>query len=91
LLGAFEAFSASAPLLEQLTNLAAILLCSAVGIWALRRYLYLLMHAEATASQAVCPHCKTYGRIAVAQEPKPQHNEVHVRCRQCGHEWPIED
>lgn len=91
LLGAFEVFSGSAPLLEQLGNVAAVLLSAAVGIWALRRYLYLLMHAEATASQAVCPQCQTYGRFAVTQEPKPQRKEVQVRCRQCGHEWPIEN
>jgi hypothetical protein len=32
-------------------------------VWALRRYLYLLSHAEATASQADCPACGAYGRL----------------------------
>jgi hypothetical protein len=91
LLGAFEVFSASAPLLDQLSDVAAVLVCTVVGIWALRRYLYLLMHAEATANQAVCPHCKTYARFVVALEPKPQHTEVQVRCRKCDHEWLIEN
>ena len=37
----------------------------AFGIWAIRRYLFLLMRAEATANQASCPDCGDYGRFSV--------------------------
>ena len=37
-----------------------MLFCVAVGVYSLRRYLYLLMRAEAVANQAVCPKCQTY-------------------------------
>jgi len=89
LFATFELYSRSAAASEQLTDFGAVLLLSAVGVWSLRRYLYLLMHAEATAHQAVCPHCKTYGRFTLAREDEP-HHEVRVRCRHCEHEWPIE-
>jgi len=89
LFATFELYGRSAPMSEQLTDFGAVLLFSAVGVWSLRRYLYLLMHAEATANQAVCPACKTYGRFALVREDEPL-NKVRVRCRHCEHEWPIE-
>ena len=66
-----------------------ILLCGAAGLWALRRYLYLLTHAEAVAHQADCPSCDTYARFKIVHA----HSEgtvVSVRCNQCAHEWTIE-
>jgi predicted Zn finger-like uncharacterized protein len=89
LFATFELYSRFATMSDQLTDFAAVLLFSVVGVWSLRRYLYLLMHAEATAHQAVCPHCKTYGRFGLVHEDEP-HHEVRVRCRHCEHEWPIE-
>jgi predicted Zn finger-like uncharacterized protein len=89
LFATFELYSRSAAPSEQLTDFGAVLLFSVVGVWSLRRYLYLLMHAEATAHQAVCPQCKTYGRFALVREDESQH-AVRVRCRRCEHEWPIE-
>ena len=80
-----------APAAEQIVDLGAVLLFSVVGVWALRRYLYLLMHAEATANQAVCPHCKTYARFTLIAEGEPHRGEVRVRCRHCEHQWPIEE
>ena len=89
LLGAFEVFSRQAPLVDQLSIALSVLLCVAIGIWSMRRYLYLLMHAEAVANQAVCPQCQTYGRLAVQREDAPA-LRLSVRCKQCGHEWPID-
>ncbi|RZU02068.1 MJ0042-type zinc finger domain-containing protein [Rivibacter subsaxonicus] len=91
LFAAFEVFDRQSPAFDQLSNVAAVLLCAVIGIWALRRYLYLLTHAEATANQAVCPVCKTYARFDVAAEQNPRNAGVlNVRCRKCTHRWPIE-
>ena len=73
---------------DQLVNAAAVLLCTGVGVWALRRYLYLLAHAEAVANQADCPACKTYGRMELVQSDASG-EQVQVRCRQCSHHWRI--
>ncbi len=73
---------------EQLIDGTAFVLCSAVGLWALRRYLYLLAHAEAAAHQADCPACKTYGRLELLQSDASGEN-VRVQCRKCGHVWQI--
>lgn len=89
LLSVFEVFR-SATLGEKLFDLGALALFATVGIWSLRRYLYLLMHAEHTANQAVCAKCEAYGRLAVAQED-PGGRRLTVRCKRCGHEWPIID
>ena len=87
-LGAFEVFSRTAPLPDQASVALSLLLCVGIGFWALRRYLYLLMHAEDVANQAVCPQFEAYGRLAVllhdAHAPS-----VSVRCKHCAHDWPI--
>ena len=73
----------------RLGNFAAIGLCGVVGIVALRRYLYHLLHAEAVANQAVCTQCQTYGRLEVTAEEADGHR-LRVRCRHCSHEWTLE-
>lgn len=90
LLSSFELFSGQRPLADQFDNIVALLLCAGIGIWALRRYLYLLMHAEAIASQAVCPACESYGRLQLVQDDEPN-ERVKVKCRGCAHEWHIQD
>jgi hypothetical protein len=65
-----------------------VLLCVGIGTWSLRRYLYLLMHAEQVANQAVCPQCRTYGRLAVLRDDGPERS-VSVGCKSCSHDWPI--
>ena len=90
LLSSFELFSSKRPLAEQLDNIVVLLLCTGIGIWALRRYLYLLMHAEAIASQAVCPACESYGRLQLVQDDE-RNERVKVKCRGCAHEWHIQD
>jgi predicted Zn finger-like uncharacterized protein len=88
LLGAVEVFSIKAPLSVVLGNVIAVLLCAGIGLWALRRYLYLLLHAEETANQAVCPSCEAYGRFTLVAEDSAE-RRITVRCRGCGHQWPI--
>lgn len=88
LFAAFEAASKFRTMADQITDLVAALLCAAIGLWALRRYLRLLSSAEAVAHQADCPHCKTYGRLELMPAQGAE-DEVHVRCRHCGHAWHI--
>ena len=55
----------------------------------MRRYLFLLAHAEHVANQAVCAQCKAYGRLEVLHVETARHR-VGVRCTRCGHGWQIE-
>ena len=89
LLGAAEAYSAQAALLDQLQIVAAALASAVIGVFALRRYLYLLNHAEFVANQADCAHCGTYARWDLLSE-QAQDGRVKVRCRKCSHEWHID-
>ena len=88
LFAAFEAASKFRTFVDQITDLVAAMLCAVIGLWALRRYLRLLSSAEAVAHQADCPQCKTYGRLELMQTQGAD-DEVHVRCRHCGHAWHI--
>jgi len=92
MVGAFAALEAGlrnrAPL-DQVINIASLLACAGAGVWALRRYLFLLTHAESVANQADCGQCKTYGRLELLQSDASG-EAVQVRCRQCGHVWRID-
>ena len=88
LLAAFEVYSKTASRLDQIFDVLAVLLFASVGVWSLRRYLYLLMHAEQVANQAVCKQCETYGRFSLVEEDSAT-SQVMVRCKNCLHEWPI--
>lgn len=89
MLGSAEAFSTRPPLGSQLTMIACALVSAAIGYWALRRYLYLLNHAEFVADQAVCSGCSTYAKWDVTDE-QPESRQFGVRCRKCGHTWHID-
>ena len=98
LLAAFEAAWRFRAWHEQLTDLAAGVICAAVGLWALRRYLALLARAEAAANQAECPQCNTYGRLDLLhaadaapqpEDPDTEGTDLAVRCRKCQHRWHI--
>ncbi len=91
LLASFSAYSANAPWVDRALDVAGIMLCVAVGLWSLRRYLFLLMHAEQIAGQAVCPRCKTYGRLAIALPQGHRGESTLVHCKKCDHEWGIVD
>jgi predicted Zn finger-like uncharacterized protein len=92
MVGVFAALEAAfrfRTLLDQVIDIVAIVVCGAGGLWALRRYLFLLTHAESAASQADCPQCKAYGRLELLQSDATG-DAVQVRCRQCGHVWRID-
>jgi hypothetical protein len=90
LFAAFEAMGRKQSWLDQALDLLAIALCAAIGLWALRRYLYFLNHAEAAAHQADCPRCKTYGRFVVEAENEAE-RVMTVCCRKCEQRWTIND
>lgn len=87
LVGAMEV-THGATTTQRLTDAAIILVCAAVALWSLRRYLYLLMHAEAVANQATCAHCGTYGRLQLVAEHRAS-GEAQVRCAKCQHVWTL--
>lgn len=90
LFAAFEVSDRRAPLGDQFANAVSIVLCVAIGLWAMRRYLYLLNHAESTAHQAECPQCSTYARFTLVAERRAD-DTVEVRCRHCARQWTIHD
>lgn len=89
MLGSAEAFSARPALSSQLTMLLCAVVSAVIGYWALRRYLYLLKHAEFVADQAVCAQCDAYAKWDVTDE-EPDEHRFGVCCRKCGHRWPID-
>jgi predicted Zn finger-like uncharacterized protein len=88
LFAAFEAASRFRGLEDQLIDVLSIVICSGVGLWALRRYLFLLMHAEAVAHQADCPSCGAYAKFQLVHADSTD-DVASVRCRKCQHEWLI--
>jgi hypothetical protein len=91
LFGAFEAALHFTGWADRLIDALAILACGWIGVWALRRYLYLLMHAEHAANQADCPHCGVYARFTLVEGAPATSPSVRVRCRDCAHQWSIDD
>lgn len=87
LIASMEAFSGGTAA-EKLTSLGFVLISAGVGLWALRRYLYLLMHAEAVANQANGPQCDTDGSMTLVQEDR-RNGDALVCCRKCRHTWAI--
>jgi len=72
--------------LSEVMDMAFVLVCAVIGIWALRRYLFLLMRAEDAANQASCPDCGEYGRFRPVRE---RTDAIDVRCHKCSREWTI--
>jgi hypothetical protein len=87
---AVESMGGSSGWIDRLIDIAAILACAIIGIWAVRRYLYFLMHAEACANQADCPRCKAYGRFTMEQDDR-EGGRVQVMCRKCQQRWIIDE
>ena len=71
---------------EKMLDVVLFIISGAVGLWALRRYLYLLLHAETVADQANCPKCAEYGRLDVLEEDR-SNGQILVKCRKCGAPW----
>ncbi len=94
ILGAMEVFWRQ-PGGERLLMAASVVIAGVIGVWALRRYLFLLMRAELIANQAVCKACEAYGRWTVESHtpddaPADQPMRMQVCCRKCGGRWQIE-
>ena len=87
LLGSLEATRGAEAGVQAMDVLMA-LACTGIGIWSIRRYLFLLMRAEETANQATCPDCGTYGRFRVLRQ-RPAQQCVDVGCAKCAREWSI--
>jgi hypothetical protein len=66
------------------------MVAGAGGLLALNRFLSGLARAQRASSQAVCKQCETFGRLLVVAEDRAQ-TWVRVRCRNCAHEWAIDD
>jgi hypothetical protein len=80
---------------ERLLMVVSVLVSAGIGVWALRRYLFVLMRAELIANQAVCAGCKAYGRWVVEEQAAGDEatgRSAHMRvcCRSCGGRWLIE-
>jgi hypothetical protein len=96
--GIFAAFELISGGHNRLLNALIVIVCSIAGTWAVRRYIRLLSSAEATANQADCPKCGTYGLLRVVDDPlsgpshraDPDGSVVRVGCKHCAHEWSIE-
>lgn len=88
LVGMLEVFKGGS-LEEKLLDVLMFIASGAIGLWSLRRYLYLLMHAEEVANQANCPGCGTYARFEVMTEDR-RNGQTAVCCRACRQEWTIE-
>jgi hypothetical protein len=82
-----EAFSGGTAF-DKARNVLFVLVSVAIGLWALRRYLFLLTRAEGVAHQASCGDCGEYGRFKIVAED-PSHHETQVRCSKCEHLWTI--
>jgi hypothetical protein len=87
IVGSMEAFR-GAEGDAQLVDVLFVVVCAAIGAWAMRRYVFLLMRAEQTANQASCPDCGAYGRFRVVGQ-RPQAQEIDVRCDKCTRGWAI--
>jgi hypothetical protein len=72
----------------RLENVLFVIVCAGIGMWALRRYLFLMMRAEVVANQASCPACGEYGRFGIVGH-NPSRGETEVCCRKCTHRWVI--
>ena len=89
MLGSAEVYSGTAPLGDQFLTLLCDAASAAIGLWALRRYVYLLMHAEHVANQAVCPECDAYAKWRLLDEDA-RYQRLKVQCKRCECRWDIE-
>lgn len=87
IVGSMEAFEGAGGD-GQFVNAMFVVACTFIAVWALRRYLFLLMRAEQAANQASCPRCGDYGRFRVVGQ-RPRLQEVDVSCRKCARDWTI--
>lgn len=77
-------------LTARLANLAAVAILGGITVISLQRFLTHLIRAQRASIQARCTRCDTFGRLEALTED-PQGKWVRVRCRQCSHEWPMDE
>jgi hypothetical protein len=88
-------------MIEFRKSASQFLLLAAIGaggsclcVFAWRRFTFQLFRAEYMAERATCAACACYGRLEVVNARATSDAltgcALHVRCRQCGHEWTIE-
>ena len=87
-MAAFEAITKASGWVAAAGDVVTLALCGATGLWALRRYLHLLIHANAVASQADCPACGVYARFTLVQADGSGEHAL-VACQRCNHRWTI--
>ena len=87
LMASMEAFQGASSG-QKIANVGFVIISGAIGLWALRRYLYLLMHAEEVANQANCPQCTAYGKLTLVEEDR-RNGDAKVCCKKCSHIWTI--
>jgi hypothetical protein len=66
LMTALEASTRPQPAADRAADIAVILLCVGAGLWALRRYLFLLTHADWPAAHAISIATRLSSRLAPA-------------------------
>ena len=93
-LGALEAAADLRGSARLAVMAASVVVAGGVGVWAMRRYLFVLMRAEHVANQAVCPQCQTYARWHIVghdvhDDDRNATSCLDVCCRQCEHRWRI--
>ena len=68
-----------------------IMLVAGLGtIVTLHRFVLSLGRALKISGAAQCSECEEFGRLKVIAEDREQ-TWVRVRCRECGHEWVMDD
>jgi hypothetical protein len=85
-----ESLIQSNQLTDRLANLAAFAILGGVTAISLQRFLAHLIRAQRASQQARCTHCETWGRLEALTED-PHGKWLRVRCRQCAHEWPMDE
>jgi Zn ribbon nucleic-acid-binding protein len=82
-----EQMSSPLPLSDKVVDVLGLLVCSAFMAWSIRRYFLSLTFAQAIDARAECPHCRAYGKFAVADDHPRSVHYVNVACKKCGHAW----
>ena len=81
-----EAVSFHGPLLERLATLAPAFAAGLIACYAFGAYVRIIVRAQRLADRSSCARCGCYGRYTLLAASA---DSMRVRCRACGHEWPI--
>ena len=78
----FEELTYRGSILRLLAYTLVVVAALAIGIYGVIRYQKILIEAETIGEQATCGGCGAYARFKMISPSQ-------VRCRKCGHEWPL--